>query len=72
MTRMKLKTRRQTLCVTVTASAFDRVDEIADNVNDGNMSKTIEMLINEYYDNWLRVTGGQKIVECFTDGNGKQ
>ena len=40
--------RKLTLCVTVTTEAYDKVLEIADTVNDGNVSKTIEMLVTNY------------------------
>lgn len=36
------------MCATLTEEAYDKAINIADVVNDGNLSKTIEMLINEY------------------------
>lgn len=43
--------RKLTLCCTVTEEAYDKALDIADTINDGNLSKTIEMLINEYKKN---------------------
>lgn len=55
MSRVKGK-RKLTLSVTVTEKAYDRVDELADNTTEGNISKFVEMLINDYWDEWYRVT----------------
>jgi hypothetical protein len=60
MSRKKGK-RRITLSSTITQEAYDKVDEMADQMNDGNMSKTIEMLINTYWDNWISI--GNKIQQ---------
>jgi hypothetical protein len=52
MSRKKGK-RRITLSSTITQEAYDKVDELADNTTDGNMSRMIEILINTYWDGWL-------------------
>jgi hypothetical protein len=49
------------MCVTLSQEAYDRGLEIADNENDGNLSKTIEMLINNYFHQWMIGIGHELI-----------
>ena len=48
MGRKRVKTRRLTLSVTISESAYQRIGVLADNLKDGNVSQTIEMLINDF------------------------
>lgn len=57
MGRKRLATRRQTMCVTLTVTGFDRMLELADALKDGNMSQTVEMLINDAYISMLANSG---------------
>lgn len=54
MSRKRLKTRKLTLCATISQEAYDRIGELADNYTDGVMSQMLEKLINE---KWTYVLG---------------
>ena len=45
--------RKLSLCTTISIEAYDRVGEIADNTNEGNVSKTVEMLITDYWNGFM-------------------
>lgn len=71
MSRKRVLKRRQTLCTTISQDAFDRVVELAENTTEGNVSRMVEKLINDYWTEWFRVVGAKDDINFKTEDNDK-